>query len=76
MNHGKRLSRGQKVEGLTFLWALAFQDKQNKIIESGLIAIQGSGHQMLNFFTPNSILSFLESTRPAFSTYHPIYIGP
>ena len=34
MNHGKRLSRSQKVEGLTFLWALAFQDKQNKIIES------------------------------------------
>lgn len=50
MNHGKRLSRGQKIEGLTFLWALAFQDKQNKIIESGLITIQGSGHQILNFF--------------------------
>lgn len=50
MNHGKRLSRSQKVEGLTFSWALAFQEKQNKIIESGLITIQGSGHQILNFF--------------------------
>lgn len=50
MNHGKRLSRSRKVEGLTFLWALAFRDKQNKIIESGLITIQGSGHQILNFF--------------------------